>query len=179
MQAVYFLVSLLLSIFIYGYALDNVRGEYNGIGDVINKYYTSNKIIHFLLYGIIMIMLLGIIVAPFLLAYAGKGMSMGVAAILSLIILVILLYIYVRFFYAPFYIIDKGMGAIDALSASWRKSKDNIWDIVWLYILSLLLGLLGLIMLLVGIILMMPIIYFMEGDFYDQTAGDSEEILEA
>ncbi len=62
-----------------------------------------------------------------------------------------------RFQFASYFILDKDMGPIQALKASWAATKGEVWDLFKLAIIVGLVNLLGLLALGVGIFVSAPV----------------------
>ncbi len=64
----------------------------------------------------------------------------------------------IAFFFAPYFVIDKGMGPIEAMKASARITKGNRLRLLALFGACGLLALLGFIALIVGILVVIPVV---------------------
>jgi uncharacterized membrane protein len=62
-----------------------------------------------------------------------------------------------RLQYANYLIIDKNLGPIEAIKASWKMTKGNVWNLFFLGILLDLINILGLICLIVGLFITVPL----------------------
>jgi uncharacterized membrane protein len=60
---------------------------------------------------------------------------------------------------APFYVVDAGMGPIEAMKASWSATRGQKGEIFVLGIASVGLTLLGVLMCCVGVLATSPILY--------------------
>lgn len=70
------------------------------------------------------------------------------------------------FMYAPYLVIDKGLGPIEALKESARITKGNKWRLLALSGATVLVMLLGVLVLLVGTIVAMPVVMLATIDAY-------------
>jgi len=83
------------------------------------------------------------------LSLIGANLLIGLIAIISLILLIIpFFFIYPRIIFAPYYIIDKDLSAINAIKASWNDSKGNLGKFYGIVLVNLLFAL--AIIVLVG-----------------------------
>ena len=79
----------------------------------------------------------------------GAYLLIGLIAIISLILLIIpFFFIYPRIIFAPYYIIDKDLSAINAIKASWNDSKGNLGKFYGIVLVNLLFA--SAIIVLVG-----------------------------
>lgn len=77
----------------------------------------------------------------------------------------------IRFYWAPFFMVDQGLGAVDSLRASWQATEGNWLNMILLIMLSIVVSLAGLLALVVGLLIAAPVIYFMFGAAYRQSVG--------
>jgi hypothetical protein len=76
------------------------------------------------------------------LSLIGANLLIYLIAIISLILLIIpFFFIYPRISFAPYYIIDKDLSAINAIKASWNDSKGNLGKIYGIVLVNLLFAL--------------------------------------
>ena len=61
------------------------------------------------------------------------------------------IYFMTRLIYVNFLVMDKNMGAVDAVKESWRMSKGQSWDIIRMMLWSVCIFILGVLSLLIGI----------------------------
>ena len=175
MSIINFIVEFLVAIFIYGYSLDVIRGEYKGLNAVINKYFTQEKMLNFLIYYVIVLLVAAILLLPMIFiiffgATFNKYLGLLMAALGSVAIFLIM----ARLFFAPFYIVDKGMNGIDALSRSWQDTRPYFGEILLLLLLQIVLIFVGLLACGIGVLVAIPVVYFMQTLFYDAIAGEGE-----
>lgn len=64
----------------------------------------------------------------------------------------------VLFMFAPFLVIDRGLGPIEALKESMELTKGNRWPLFWFILLLGLIALVGALALGVGLLVAVPII---------------------
>jgi uncharacterized membrane protein len=55
--------------------------------------------------------------------------------------------------FVPYLVVDKKMGATEAISASWKMTKGHGWKVFLIGLLGILIGIAGLICLVVGVII--------------------------
>lgn len=73
--------------------------------------------------------------------------------LLGALLLLLPIYVSVRFMYAPFVLIDEaGSGAISSLRRSWQLTKGNVRLLIVLCIMLAVLNLLGILALLIGVL---------------------------
>ena len=93
-----------------------------------------------------------------------------------------------RFLLAPYYIVDQGMGGIEAMQAAWRATRGQEISIFFVFLLTFLVGSLGFLFCGFGALLTLPLAHTIlaavyrqleplddEDDYYleDPTATDS------
>lgn len=77
--------------------------------------------------------------------------------IFGLILLIIPGYIFaIKFFLFEYFIVDKGLGPIEALKKSWRITKGSGWNLFLFILLVSAINLLGALAFVVGLLLTLP-----------------------
>jgi uncharacterized membrane protein len=61
------------------------------------------------------------------------------------------IYIGIRLQFFTFFILDKNLGAVDSLKASWKLTEGRFFDLLGLWFVSLILNIVGLIAFIVGV----------------------------
>lgn len=147
------ILSLILNVFftilLLGYALDTVKDRYESIGTLFKRYVNWHNLLNVLMYNLILSF---VIIIPFIilmvLMYAVGGLKFGTVSLIILVIL--LIYIVIRLILTPYYILDKNMDFINAISASWSSMAGNVWPVLG-FILLLILAFLGIFLIIIGI----------------------------
>ena len=81
--------------------------------------------------------------------------AIGIAGILLFVIPGIIAAILLLF--APYLVIDRGLGPIDAIKTSFEKTKEHFWALLLLLVAIILLNIAGALLLGVGLIVTMPV----------------------
>lgn len=81
--------------------------------------------------------------------------AIGIAGILLFIVPGIIAAVLLVF--APYMVIDRDMGPIDAIKTSFEKAKEHFWGVLLLLLAIILLNILGALLLGVGLVLTMPV----------------------
>lgn len=76
-----------------------------------------------------------------------------------------------RFMFAPYYIVDQEMGAIDAMKASWAATDQQKLNIVVLLLVGGVIAIAGVLALIIGIFPALVIAYLMRASAYRQLTG--------
>lgn len=88
------------------------------------------------------------------------NLLMALAILLGLVLLIVPGVIMgIGFSLAPFYVVDAGMGPIEAMKASWSATRGQKGEIFVLGIAAVGLSLLGMLMCCVGLLATSPILY--------------------
>jgi uncharacterized membrane protein len=127
--------------------------------------------------GMLMLMLL--FVLPLVPGYAfaiGGAVAESVPPIVVgyLMIFVVMALVLVRFYFAPFFLVDQRMSAIDAMKASWEVTSEQKLNTFLLILVSGLIGSLGTMACFVGMLLTVPMQYVMIASAYRQLVGSTE-----
>lgn len=77
-------------------------------------------------------------------------------------------YISIRLFFAPYLLIDRGVGPVEAIKMSWKASYSVQGRVFIFLILAFLVGLLGILCLFVGVIISMIVTIYAQGALYRQ-----------
>lgn len=67
------------------------------------------------------------------------------------------IYVLARFSLFPYFIVDKGLGSVDAMREVFRASKPYVWDILRLFFAGVLLNLAGALFFGIGLFITIPI----------------------
>lgn len=59
--------------------------------------------------------------------------------------------------FAPYMVMDRGLGPIDAIKTSFEKTKEHFWGLLLLLLAVILLNIVGALLLGVGLIITMPV----------------------
>ena len=107
-------------------------------------------------------------------AIAGQLMeSPTVQAVGSLVYMVFSFTVMVRLYFSMFFIVDRDMPALEALSASWNATRGKTLKLVGLAFVAVLLAMAGLLALLVGVVFTLMMSYVAYACAYRQTVGPS------
>jgi hypothetical protein len=78
------------------------------------------------------------------------------------------LVVWPRIGYACFFIVDKNMGSMDAVRASWDATRGQYWPSLGLMLLSALVSMVGILALLIGVLASAQVSYLMFAAAYRQ-----------
>ena len=147
----FFVVSLLVQVGLITILLKLVRGQHAEFGDLFSG---ANRLFPYflgcLLYGLIVLGGLLLLIIP--------GIIWGI-----------------RFQFYSYYIIDKGLGPMDALKASWHTTKGVSWTLFLFGIVSGLINILGVLLLFIGLLATIPITSIAYSYIYERLARGSKE----
>ncbi|MEK7080048.1 MAG: DUF975 family protein, partial [Patescibacteria group bacterium] len=68
------------------------------------------------------------------------------------------IFLSVCFVFAPYLVVDKGLGPIEALKASWSMTKGHRWNLFFLGLAAIGLSIVGFVFLFVGLLVTTPVI---------------------
>ena len=68
------------------------------------------------------------------------------------------IYFAIRLSQFPYFIVDKKIGALEAIKASWNATKGNVWNLIGFGLLSFGVMILGFIALIVGVLAAIPVV---------------------
>ncbi len=112
-------------------------------------------------------------VLPGALVYAALAAS-GKPALMFLGFLIYFAWIIVvpiRFYFAQMITVDRDLGVMDSLRASWDATRGNMIKLVLLALLSSLVQMAGMLALVVGVVISIPVVMMMFVSAYRQMAG--------
>jgi uncharacterized membrane protein len=126
--------------------------------------------------GSALLSMLGWYVATVLIGVIGQGVQLtgsmiGSPELIGLGVIVNLIWtvaVVSRLYFGPFFIVDQGMGPVEALEASWEATKQQKLRTAGLFVVSSLIGMLGLLALLVGVVVSMNMFFLMWASAYRQ-----------
>jgi uncharacterized membrane protein len=101
------------------------------------------------------------------------GLLVGVASGIGLILCVIpgLIVLFFSQFYVWF-IVDKQLGAVDSIKASFSLVNKNVGTMVLFFLASLLAYIVGAILCGVGLLVAVPVVYLAQGYAYRRLQGE-------
>lgn len=88
-------------------------------------------------------------------------------------------YFSIRFYFASYLLVDRGVGAIEALKMSWKATDPLQGKIFAFMLLLVVVGILGLICFIVGVIVSMIVAFYAQATLYRQAfpAGLQDPLL--
>jgi uncharacterized membrane protein len=90
--------------------------------------------------------------------YLGASLLFSLAVGVGLVLLIVPGIIFgLMFMFAPFIVIERELGPIDALNASNQLTRGHKWQLLGLVLLLVLINLLGLMALVVGLLVSIPV----------------------
>jgi uncharacterized membrane protein len=90
--------------------------------------------------------------------YAIASILNGLIVVGGLILLVIPgIFFAIRLQYTSYLIVDKNLGPIEAIKASWNITRGNVWNLFFFGILICLINVLGVLCLLIGLFITVPL----------------------
>ena len=135
-----------------------------------------------------------IIVPAYLFFYVTMIVSMGVAAqsgdnaapaamfgvmgffiLFWIAMMIIIIFISIGFTFTYPLIVDRKLGALDAIKWSFKAAFGNFWRLLGMYLLTGLLAMGGLVLCYVGVFLVFPIMYGAVAIAYERVFGLSED----
>lgn len=181
-------VSLMWSLGIVRLTIDVVDGEEPRFG-VFGE--TMPRLLQYLILAIIMSVIMLIPAGIILVVGAVTcGVSLTTLAAydmtaisaLSLWILlacVPVIYLSIRFYFAPYLLVDRGVGPVEALKMSWKASYAVQGRIFLFVLLALLIMIIGLMCFIVGVLVSMIITMYAQAALYRQvfSAGIQDPLL--
>lgn len=92
-----------------------------------------------------------------MLKFLGAGLLSGLIVLCGFILLIIPGIIFaMKLVFVPYFVVDKGLGPIQAIKASWNATKGNLLELGLLAVLSVLVVIAGVLAVLVGLIWAVP-----------------------
>ncbi len=166
----FIVIEIFATLFMFGYALDIIRNQYKGLGEVFSKYMKGSVflyvIIFYVLYVLAVIAIFIPLVGLFYILHSKSFIFFGV-----IIGYLLALYLFIRMFFVVYLLLD-GHDFVDAIQISWKKTKPYIGEIILFYIFSFVVSIIGYIALIIGIFAAIPVIYFAQAVFYNEAMAD-------
>ncbi len=163
-------IQLMVNVFLNGYALDVVRNQYKGVGEVFAKYIQGSTVLYYFLFSLLIILLPIVIIIPFVLV--ALAIKTGPIFIIGVFLgLFVGIYFSIRLMFVFFLILD-GYGIADAIKISWKKTEVYVGEIILMILFSVLILLFGLIAFIVGVLVAAPVIVFAQAVFYNEAVSE-------
>lgn len=100
-------------------------------------------------------------------SYLGATILVGIVVGLGTILFILPgIFLGIRLMFWPFFVVDKQLGAIDAIKASWRMTSGIFFDVFVFMLACLGLAILGAIPLGLGWLVVMPVVGLATAQFY-------------
>lgn len=97
--------------------------------------------------------------------------SMALSLGSNVVSLVLTFGVLIRLYFAPFFIVDQGMGGIDAMKASWEAtSHQKLMNFLLMLVVGII-GMSGIFALLIGLVFTIPLSYMVYVSAYRQIVG--------
>ncbi len=101
--------------------------------------------------------------------YLIASIIVSVAVSIGFILLILPgVYLSLRLTFFTYFLVDKNMGAMDAIQASWNATKGNVWNLIILGFLGVGLIILGALALIVGLLVTIPILLVASAHVYKE-----------
>lgn len=122
----------------------------------------------------------GLFLANFVLGLPGQVFSWGAAladagalliAVGYLISIAWTFAIMVRFYFAPFYLVDQGMGVVESFRASWEATRHQKLNVLLMALVSAVVTVAGLLFLIIGVVFAAMVVYAAWASAYRQLSG--------
>lgn len=108
----------------------------------------------------------------FVLHYFAAALIVGVMVGLGLIFLIVPgIYLAIRVGFFGFFIVDEGVGPLDALQKSWDLTRGRVMDLFLFWLLIFVINLVGLLCLVVGVFVSLPVTSLMVAYMFRQLQG--------
>jgi uncharacterized membrane protein len=145
----------------------------DGEGDVSDVFCGFNEYGHALGSMLLFIVLVYALQLPSLLlsglgAYLDSPALSGLGSLVGMAIGFTLTF---RLYFAPFYMVEQGLGAIDAVKAAWAATSGQMWMTVAFGLVASILGVAGLVACGFGMLFTIPMSYVMWAVGYRQLVG--------
>lgn len=119
---------------------------------------------------------IGISLPGSVLGFIGGAQEMVVLVVLGQIYgFVVAFLVTMRLYFAPFYAVDQGLGAIDAVKAAWHATREQKLMTVLLGLVSGIIGISGVVACGIGLLFTMPLSYVIWTAAYRQLAPAAAE----
>lgn len=150
-----FLVLIGVEIFLHGGFLKILLKMVDGGKPVINELWSNGRYFKELL--VVWLAILGIrLIFSFI---SMLGISLPFGNIISLVVALVTIYIALRLWFANYYVVDKNMKGVDAIKASWDKTRGSVLVLFVAFLLLIVLNFVGFLALLVGLFVTIPLSY--------------------
>ena len=146
-------VPLLIPVFAYGLVrfLLNMHDGQAEFGDLFAGFQDYGRAVgSFLLFGLIMVLLS--VPGQALQTAGAVAEEPGLSLLGGLVGFLIFVFVTVRLYFAPFFMVDQDFGAIDAVKASWAVTDDQKLMTFLLALVAGLIGIAGFIVFFIGVI---------------------------
>ena len=89
------------------------------------------------------------------------------------------IYVSIRFFFAPYLMVDRNVSPIEALKMSWKASYPVQFKLLLFFVLAMVVMMLGFICFIVGVLVSMIVLFYAQAALYRQAfpAGLQDPLL--
>jgi uncharacterized membrane protein len=106
---------------------------------------------------------------PKIVNYFIASFLFGLMVIAGLILLIVPgIYLALKFHLFSYLIVDKNLGAIDALKESAKITKGSMWNLLIFWIVTMIVVIIGAILFLVGLLVAVPVVLVAGGYVYNK-----------
>jgi hypothetical protein len=147
------------------------KAEFN---DLFSGFSNYGSVLGRMLLTVLIIMAVAL-VSESVLLWGTSTQSTGLTLIGALIYMAAFALVIVPLSFSYFFVVDQNMGAVEALSASWRISRGKVGKLIALTLLAGLISALGLLALIVGVLFTGTVSYAMFASAYRQLTGPAPE----
>jgi len=130
-------------------------------------------------YGIVLGRSLALILLLYLMLLLANGLtlvggvldSLAVQLLGQLLYLVFAVAVLTRLYFAFFFLVDRDMGPVEALAASWNATSGKVGNVILLAIIAGVIGMAGLLAFCIGVLFTLTMSYVMYASAYRQLTG--------
>lgn len=172
-------------------AVDGEELQFSMFGEVISRFW-SMVVMNLLVFGIMLVPMIVVMIIAVIMGFEinvlkdlmSTDLDVVIEAYIELggllfFIAIPCIYISIRLFFANYLLVDRGMGAVEAIKASWTATLHIQGRILVYMLLILLVCILGFICFFVGIFVSMIIALYAQAALYRQvfSAGMQEPLI--
>jgi uncharacterized membrane protein len=115
--------------------------------------------------------------AGYVLHYLGASIIVVVMVSLGLVFLIVPgIYLWIRVGFFGFYIVDEGVGPLDALQKSWDLTRGAVMELFVFWLLVAVVNLVGALFLMVGLFASLPVTSLMTAYMFRRLQGPPPDV---
>jgi hypothetical protein len=181
-----FAMNLILAIWVVRVGIDAVSNNSLSFSslvpswEIVWKFVLSNILVALIIFIPALLLSLVVVMLGVGVVFGGLMLTvtfdLAILQALLLLLLLALVYLGARFMFASYYVVDKKLGPIESVKASWHLSRGRVWKLIALTFVLGFISVAGVLALFIGLLITIPISIVAQAFVYRALVGSPDSV---